>query len=65
MEGHIYVCMPFYKACNVSLYIDAFPHTRMLTAVPTTDKGVKYGLGVFILDYSDEGLGTIWGHEGW
>ena len=33
--------------------------------VPTGDSGVSYGLGMFIIDASDAGLGRIWGHDGW
>jgi D-alanyl-D-alanine carboxypeptidase len=37
----------------------------MLQAVPTEVEGVGYGLGVFVIDAAEEGLGRVWGHDGW
>jgi len=33
--------------------------------IPTGIGGVSYGMGVHIIDASDDGLGRIWGHDGW
>lgn len=49
------------------LWVLCVSQMMLSQAVPTGDPedAIHYGAGLFVMDLSDEGMGRVWGHDGW